>query len=371
MNYLRIFERCQLVRGYRRSAIYDFDHSDYTFIPNSLYDILVENKCVLEIDYYKRYFEEEQNTVKEYIDFLLTKNYAFLCNKEEVERFQKISPEWETPSVISNAIVYLNENINYVEKIINELCLLLCKDIVFIVTKLDFDNLELLSTKTLETSICSMALFILYEIDIDNNKLISFLEKNKRIKNVIVFSAPKQEVIYYNEAQLQLLENITEDCSSCKRFVNYADIFRPNQNLFFESLKFNNCLNKKISIDKIGFIKNCPNMENNYGHISDTSLLHIVKNDSFMQYWDIPKDRIEVCKDCEYRYMCEDCRYHIDDSNNIFSRPKNCKYNPYIAKWQDEDGYVPVEACGTYSKENGFIPDTKKITGLNRQLWMD
>jgi SPASM domain peptide maturase of grasp-with-spasm system len=369
MEYLKIFERCQLVRGYQRSAIYDFDRLDYEFIPNLMYDILVENKRLLTADYYKRYSEGEQEIVKEYISFLVSGQYAFFCNQEETDRFPEISREWFMPSAISNAIVYLNENIVYLEKIINELCLLLCKDIVFIMTKLNYDYLELLSEKTDETSISSISLYILYETDIDINRITSFLERNKRIKNITFFSAPKSEKIYSNETQLQLLENITKDCSNCKRFANYPDSFRPDQNLFFESLKFNNCLTRKISIDRNGLIKNCPNMTENYGYISKISLSSILKEDRFMQYWKISKNKIDVCKDCEYRYMCMDCRYHINDKNNILSKPEYCRYNPYICKWANETDYVPVEECGTYSKETGFVPDATKIAELNKQIW--
>jgi len=42
-----------------------------------------------------------------------------------------------------------------------------------------------------------------------------------------------------------------------------------------------------------------------------------------------------------------------------------CIYNPYIAKWSGEEGYIPVKECGSYSKETGFIPDIEKITEIN------
>jgi len=40
------------------------------------------------------------------------------------------------------------------------------------------------------------------------------------------------------------------------------------------------------------------------------------------------KDKIDVCKDCEYRYACLDCRcFRMNE--DIYSKPKKCKYNPY------------------------------------------
>jgi hypothetical protein len=110
-------------------------------------------------------------------------------------------------------------------------------------------------------------------------------------------------------------------------------------------------------------------MEHVYGNIRDTSLLEVVMYKNFCSLWNITKDKIDVCKDCEFRYACEDCRHHIKDKQNICSQPSKCQYNPYIAKWKNEDGFVPVEECGTYSKETGFVPNKKKIDALNKQIW--
>jgi len=56
-----------------------------------------------------------------------------------------------------------------------------------------------------------------------------------------------------------------------------------------------------------------------------------------------------VCQDCEFRHICTDCRAFIKDSNNIYSQPAKCGYNPYIAKWQNEEGWISVEQ---WRKEN-------------------
>ena len=48
----------------------------------------------------------------------------------------------------------------------------------------------------------------------------------------------------------------------------------------------------------------------------------------------LSKDHINVCKDCEYRYACFDCR---PDSNGAdkYAKPWYCTYDPYTGKWQD------------------------------------
>jgi SPASM domain peptide maturase of grasp-with-spasm system len=114
-------------------------------------------------------------------------------------------------------------------------------------------------------------------------------------------------------------------------------------NLYSEAIQFNTCLNCKASIDTDGEIKNCPSMKKSFGNYREVSLLEIVKKPEFKKLWTVKKDDIEVCRDCEFRYICTDCRVFIKNLDNIFSQPLYCTYNPYIARWKGEEGYIPVE----------------------------
>jgi radical SAM protein with 4Fe4S-binding SPASM domain len=70
-----------------------------------------------------------------------------------------------------------------------------------------------------------------------------------------------------------------------------------------------------------------------YGKIQEQSLSDIIKLPEFQQYWSINKNQIKICQDCEFRYICTDCRALIEDKNNIYSKPKFCNYDPYTATW--------------------------------------
>ena len=50
------------------------------------------------------------------------------------------------------------------------------------------------------------------------------------------------------------------------------------------------------------------------------------------------KDEVEGCKDCEYRYLCIDCR---PDSitGNFYEKPWYCTYNPYEGTWMGFDEF--------------------------------
>lgn len=116
--------------------------------------------------------------------------------------------------------------------------------------------------------------------------------------------------------------------------------FTLNKYLFFESLHHNSCLHKKIAIDSRGNIRNCPSMPQSFGHIKDTTLEEALAHPDFKKYWNLTKDQIEVCKDCEFRYICTDCRAytertHTDADGLDISKPLKCGYNPYTGEWQE------------------------------------
>lgn len=68
-------------------------------------------------------------------------------------------------------------------------------------------------------------------------------------------------------------------------------------------------------------------MQKSYGNIRDTKLVDAVNTKGFKELWKITKDHVAVCKDCEFRYICQDCRAILKDPENIYSKPGNCKYN--------------------------------------------
>ena len=55
----------------------------------------------------------------------------------------------------------------------------------------------------------------------------------------------------------------------------------------------------------------------------------------FKKYWFINKDQIAVCKDCEFRYICTDCRAYIENPEDMYSKPLKCAYNPYTSEWEE------------------------------------
>lgn len=76
-------------------------------------------------------------------------------------------------------------------------------------------------------------------------------------------------------------------------------------------------------------------MKRSYGHIDDTSLLQVVNQPDFQKLFHIKKEEILVCKDCEFRNICTDCRAYLEDHNNLYSKPLKCGYDPYTGEWHE------------------------------------
>jgi SPASM domain peptide maturase of grasp-with-spasm system len=190
-----------------------------------------------------------------------------------------------------------------------------------------------------------MSFIVKYQDNLTFDKIPDIF-KSSCFFELIVHSAPsdfnhKNHIIYTSEK--------IYSCSQCGKVC--AEAFSVNKEHLAEAQSYNTCLNRKLCIDHNGNIKNCLAMDKIFGNILEDDIIKIVNSSDFQSLWQITKDQIEVCKDCEFRYICTDCRCFIKDPDNIYSQPAKCGYNPYIAKWKDQDGYVPVEEYRIYSKE--------------------
>jgi len=70
------------------------------------------------------------------------------------------------------------------------------------------------------------------------------------------------------------------------------------------------------------------------GNIKHKSVREILRDGDIDKYWDMSKDEIEVCKDCEYRYACFDCRPVERRTKDVRSRNRYCMYDPYSGEWK-------------------------------------
>jgi radical SAM protein with 4Fe4S-binding SPASM domain len=155
--------------------------------------------------------------------------------------------------------------------------------------------------------------------------------------------------------------------------MNCAIHLKPSYLLFSESQAHHTYFNRKLYIGPNGEIKNAPECPETFGYIQDLEspeqLKAIVQTPEFQKYWFVHKEITDVCKDCEFRHMCVDNRLPHQRTENEWYHKTECNYNPYIAKWQGEEGYRTLAECGVISNENGFSIDHEKIAEINKELW--
>lgn len=335
-SYFRLYACCLPVRGAKRSMVCDVQRNDFYLIPNGLYDILTTHRAQPIGEIKAAYQNQYDETIEEYYDFLIANEFGFYCNKEDLELFPDIDLYWDQPAHITNAIIDINQESEHdFSTILDEFEQLGCKHFQlrsYIEKPLGYFN-EVL--QNLENSRIISVEFLLKataETTLENLKQLT--DTYPRIHTIMVHSAHENSIAYRDPSgmgNVVFIKQGINDSSHCGAIS--IDYFSINIQTFTESQKHNTCLNRKISIDAEGNIKNCPSMSKSYGNIRDTTLREAIEKQGFKDLWYIHKDQIEVCKDCEFRHICTDCRAYIQDPNNIYSKPAKCSYDPYTATW--------------------------------------
>lgn len=99
------------------------------------------------------------------------------------------------------------------------------------------------------------------------------------------------------------------------------------------NMKYNPCWGGKIAVTKKGEIKPCIYSSIIIGNLFNNRMEEIFP--TILKYWSITKNKIEKCRDCEFRFVCFDCReIAFRETKNLFGSNPYCRYDPYSGKWQ-------------------------------------
>lgn len=338
-DYLIIYEDCRIIDGFKNSIIYDLTRpTNSNYIPKSLNNFLKKCKDAPLIDVLSRYKNCELQYCYEYIEFILENEFGCIVNEHLKNQLTAIKFKNSLPSEkINNAIICINQaNFHYAIKVIETLNKLFCSHIELRVQNLDSDKLDILF-KSFENSAFETILYRTKFLNEGyNKKLLNLIINEIRVIECLIYKSP----VRLKKGIIRQITNDADFINDCGEITQLN--FSINLNFFTESYNCNTCLHKKIALDFTGEIKNCPSMKKSYGNIKDTTLEEAINKQGFKDLWSIKKDEIKVCQDCEFRHMCMDCRAYIDNPKDIYSHPAKCNYNPYLAKWKGEEGYVPV-----------------------------
>ncbi|MDQ3291973.1 MAG: grasp-with-spasm system SPASM domain peptide maturase [Bacteroidota bacterium] len=345
-NFLHLHADCIPVKGAARSVICDLTRNEMIFFPSEYYEVLEylrSDKMGVLLNNLTN--EEEKEWVIEFIYFLY--QHELIMFLPDPSLFPAIEEKWDIPAIIQNAIIDVDTIYHDFDKIFYQLDELGCQfvQIRSFSNLLTIENLYRVLSSANHKSIQSVELIIKYSFHIPDEAYIKLIEDHPIIAGLTIHSSPEErtlivdygcdtESIRYVDKHIHLVSQSITSQAHCG-IISLNTLNAPAVANFFETKLFNGCLNRKVSVDTFGEIKNCPSMSKSYGNIRDTSLVLAIDNAGFKEKWQITKDQIDICKDCEFRYVCSDCRAYVENPLDQFSKPLKCGYNPYTNVWEE------------------------------------
>lgn len=354
---IALFEDILIVDGYSRSLIIDFTRKKSLFIPRLWSRIIKKyNK--------KRNYDEIEDAINRkpllssLMNFLHKNELIWDMEIELIDKFPCLEFVYEKPQFIDMIVVFISETNLYDVKLFFKK-----EPYAYIRT------VQLICYENKAADLIDLIINIPYPTRI-------FLHYNKEFFDIDNF---------YNKIPKKYLDNIVlSELNNC-RSTNYRDLVLKNKtgdafvsNFYQVCSAFNNnsFLNRTLFVSPNSYVY--PNYDFNSNakyalvEINDgkVKIEHLLNNNDFIELWKLSKNDIEVCKDCEFRFICIDCR--IPEKMNKHWRYRDfCTYNPYICRWQEEEEYISTLSCGHYSESGKFIPNKTFIRDYNHRIWDD
>ncbi|MBT2623784.1 grasp-with-spasm system SPASM domain peptide maturase [Chryseobacterium sp. ISL-6] len=339
MNYFNLFSNILITKGVHRILVTDLQREKTELFPLEFNEVIDELKEKSIEDTIKSYDLESQEFVKEYIEILLNDEYGFITKGDWDSNFPPYSFDYSVPNEITNAYLEVDD-LHILSKVNQSLSNFGTEHIVILYNKsLSIESIQYIEDVFKNTTVTSVEIFSEYS-EIFNEDFFEIIESLCcRIYNFVFYSCKK--VPFKPKDKYKFTINFTKEqikLNSCGK----VDLKYFNTNLpkVLEAINYNSCLYKKIGIDIHGNIKSCPAMSQSFGNVKSTTLEEALRQKDFKKYWHLNKDEIEICKDCEFRYICTDCRAYTEQTHTNkegldVSKPLKCGYDPYSGKWEE------------------------------------
>ncbi len=131
---------------------------------------------------------------------------------------------------------------------------------------------------------------------------------------------------------------------SLEQEIKYGYLLEPDfttdPKTFSRNFSGNNCLAGRVAINEHGMVTPCifSRFQTVANFLQSGSLEKAINSYMMQTIWHQTKDKIMVCQDCEYRYVCTDCRplaeaANIDSAEYLTAPDPRCTYNPYTGEW--------------------------------------
>jgi SPASM domain peptide maturase of grasp-with-spasm system len=329
-----LYASCIPVSGARHKIICDLQRNGYVPVPDGLYEILTEHRGKTHDAVKAVYDHQYDEVIDGYFEMLVQHEFAFATTNPGL--FPELDQQWHTPFPVFNGILDRDGGSEYdLHSAIRQLSGIHCKylQLRFFDT-IDCTGLTKLLLYFEEIRSATIGVEILVPAsprftDEDARELLKTFDRLNKITLHGSAGAFGIEEVRKKRFLISMPGRVDSE-THCG--VIDPGLFSINIKAFTEAKKFNSCLNGKVSVDRRGYIRNCPSMREDFGHLSETSLAEATGHPDFRAQWTVTKDAVKVCQDCEFRYICTDCRAytHNDEANG---KPLKCGYDPYTGEW--------------------------------------
>jgi hypothetical protein len=243
--------------------------------------------------------------------------------------------KWEHPSKITNALIELSGSNELIcpfafSKMLKYLDVLMCRHVVFhLKSTITSAQLMVLIELAHLSGMHSLQMIVPYELEYDTDDFGLFLMRQPKLKYILFENSPLERNL---ENKIFFTRNKLKSNNR-----KHPQQFNTNLSLFSEGQYNHTYFNRKLFIGEKGEIKNALECEEIHGWIQAISkaeqLVELIKAPAFQKLWFVNKERCEVCKDCEYRYMCVDNRVPYPKEDGYWHHQEACNYDPYEGRW--------------------------------------
>lgn len=104
---------------------------------------------------------------------------------------------------------------------------------------------------------------------------------------------------------------------------------------YIRNISGNSCWQGKLNISCDGYVSPCimgEGLIDKSFNVRNNTFEEILEEYLKPRFWSLTRDKLDTCRECEYRYVCKDCRPKEMKDNNLYGKDKNCTYEPVSGK---------------------------------------
>ena len=326
----KLFATCPVVKGISGAVIMDLQRFSFLEISLLLAEVL-EISSNVSIDATKKHYHHQLDKgIDKFFRYLAKEEYGFFTSTPEL--FPPLKTKFMTPYPLHTAIVCIDSQSDYdIEKTFRSIIHLECQYVQIIADSIEMQSNLLEALNVFNESSAKIVELIIMGDELCVNQLLS--EYNTSDHRIKIIRIGKDSNVVRNNVGYPILR-INSGCKTMSELSENVtkDTFTCNLLFFEEALEFNVGLNRKLTIDSRGKVKNFFSHQTVFGDVRENSLHDVLSKDEFQAKWRITNDMIEKCKDCQYRYMCLS-NSDIVQKNNKYYKLNSCDFNPYKNKW--------------------------------------